>query len=111
AATQLAAQLGARAIVAGVHDFRSAAALASTRPQPPLVMVCTTASLYHALAPVRGVAPVLAPDASDPQACVAAARAWLYAQHLAAAGDRIILLFASMPEQRSADTLQVVTLA
>ncbi len=110
AATQLAGQLGARAIVAGVHDFRTAAALAATRPHSPLVMVCATPWLYRALALVRGVAPVHAPDAASAQACVNAARDWLYAQRLASAGDRIVLLFASAPEQLSADTLQIVAL-
>ncbi len=110
AAAGLAEQMQARAMVATAYEFRAAAALASTRPQLPLVIVSDTLQCMRALAMVRGVAPLQCNG--DPRADrnLAQARDWLYARHLARPGDRVVLLFASGSDSRNADTLQLAVL-
>jgi pyruvate kinase len=110
AAAALAEQTQARAMVATANEFAAAAALASTRPQLPLVIVSDTLRCTRALAMVRGVAPLQCD--LDPRADrnLARARDWLYARQLARHGDRVVLLFASGGDARDADTVQVAVL-
>ena len=110
AACQLAAQLDARAIVAPARDVAAVFAIARLRPRAPLVMVAGSERLWRKLAMVRGVAPLLAPDAGEPGACLERARDWLYARGLARRGDPAVLLHAADPAQSIADSLRTVRL-
>jgi pyruvate kinase len=110
AAAELAERTQARAVVATAHEFGAAAALASTRPQPPLVIVSDTLRCTRALALVRGVAPLHCDHDPRAESSLAQARDWLYARQLARPGDRVVLLFASSSASRNADTLQLAVL-
>jgi len=109
-ACQLAARVGARAIIAAVHDLAAAAAIARFRPAAPLLMVTGSEPLFRALTLVRGVAPIYPASGIGPQSYVDAARKWLFARRLAAEGEGAVLLFASAPGMTKPDTLQLVRL-
>ncbi len=108
-ACQLAARIGASAIVASVHDVATGAGLARFRPNAPLVLIASSEDVCRALAPVRGVAPVCSEAPHDAAHCIGAASQWLRAHGLAAAGAPAVLLLesggATVP-----DTVQVVRL-
>jgi pyruvate kinase len=110
AACQLAAQLDARAIIAPAREAAAVCAIARLRPRAPLVMVVTSEPLWRKLAMVRGVAPLLAPEAGGPEAWLRRARDWLYARGLAQRGDPAVLLHAADPSQSIADSLRTVRL-
>ncbi|MPZ45548.1 MAG: pyruvate kinase [Betaproteobacteria bacterium] len=110
AAAELAERMQARAVVATAHEFGVAAALASTRPQLPLVIVSDTQRCTRALALVRAVAPLQSGCDPRPDRNLTQARDWLYARRLARPGDKVVLLFASSSDQRDADTIQVAVL-
>ena len=109
-ACQLAARLGARAIVAGVQNFSAAAAMASFAPEAPLLMITGSEQLSRALAVMRGVAPVYSTGTPDPPACLAQVREWLYSRELARPGDAAVLLYSSSGALGKADTVQAVVL-
>ncbi|ARO87780.1 pyruvate kinase [Nitrosospira lacus] len=119
AACQLAARLGARAIVVPAHTMAAALAIARFRPQAPLVVVASSMRLYRSLALVRGVSPLLSIAASDtgtgtgtgPQACLIQAGEWLVAQGLAEPGDQVVLVSASSSACERADTLRTIRLS
>jgi pyruvate kinase len=73
-------------------------------------MVVTSEPLWRKLAMVRGVAPLLAPEAGGPEAWLRRARDWLYARGLAQRGDPAVLLHAADPSQSIADSLRTVRL-
>jgi pyruvate kinase len=110
AACELAARLGARAIVAPARDVAAVLAMARLRPRAPLVTIAGSERLWRTLAMVRGVAPLLCAGAAEPRAWVACARDWLFARGLAQPGDPVVLLYASDPVQRAADSLRTVRL-
>lgn len=109
-ACHLAAELEARAIISPARDPAAAFALARLRPSAPVVMVTEDARLWRKLAMLRGVAPVLAPDTHEPQACVQRAGEWLYARGLARLGDPAVLVHAADPAQPAADSLRALRL-
>ncbi len=110
AGCELAARLEARAIVAPVRDAASVFAIARLRPRAPIVAITGSERLWRALAMVRGVAPLLCPEAAEPHAWLACAGGWLFARGLAQPGDPAVLLFASDPAQATADSLRTVRL-
>jgi pyruvate kinase len=110
AACELAARLGARAIIAAVSDFDAAAHIARLRPEAPLVLMTEAERLSRALAILRGAAPVYCTNGSEPRACLPRAREWLYSRGLARPGDPAVLLTASSAAMSKADTLQAVVL-
>lgn len=110
AARELAAHLGARAIVAAIPDYDVATAIASTSPEAPLVMITASERLTRMLAVVRGVAPIHTTGGLHPDACVALAREWLFSRKLARPGERIVLLYGSETTSHTADTLRVIVL-
>lgn len=110
AACELAVRLDARAIVAPVREPAAILALARLRPRAPLVALAASERLWRRLAMVRGVAPLLGPEAADPRAGVARAAEWLFARGLAQRGDAAVLLHCSDPAQGSADSLRTVRL-
>jgi pyruvate kinase len=109
-ACQLAARLGARAIIASAHEFATAAAIARFRPAAPLVTITDRGPLLRGLAAIRGVAPLHSASGLDAQSCLGHARTWLFARGLAVPGDEAVLLLSSAPASLAADTLQVVRL-
>jgi pyruvate kinase len=110
AACQLAARLGARAIVASVRTMMEAMNIARFRPQIPLVMVTHSLRLYQSLALVHGVALLLYTSSRVEPPTVHQAREWLFARGLAQPGDRAVLLYASGFIEGEPDSLQVVSL-
>ena len=110
AAAELAQRVQARALVASAHAFDAAAALASTRPQVPLVIVSDTERCTRALALVGGVASLRLAGDLRPDRNLRPARDWLYARQLARPGDKVVLLYASGGDRHEADTLQVAVL-
>ena len=109
-ACHLAAELQARAIISTVRDPAAAFALARLRPNAPVVMVTEDERLWRKLPMLRGIAPVLAPDTREPQACVERAREWLYARGLARPGDPAVLVHATDAAQPIADSLRTLEL-
>lgn len=110
AACQLAASLGARAIIAGVQNFGAAAALASFAPEAPLLLITDSEPLSRALAVMRGVASVYSTGSPDPLACIPQVREWLFSRELARPGDSAVLLYSSSGAFGKADTVQAVVL-
>ncbi|MDP2330615.1 MAG: pyruvate kinase, partial [Reyranella sp.] len=110
AACELAARLDARAIVAPVSDAAAALAIARLRPRAPLVAIVGAEALWRRLAMVRGVAPLLGLEATDPRACLEQARDWLFARGLAQRGDPAVLVFSADPAHATADSLRTVRL-
>jgi len=110
AACQLAARLGARAIIAGVQNFGAAAAMATFAPEAPLLLITGSERLARALAVMRGVAPVYSAGTPDPPACLPQVREWLYSRELARPGDSAVLLYSSTGALGKADTVQAVVL-
>jgi pyruvate kinase len=110
AGCQLAARLGARAILAPVRDAAAVLAIARLRPRAPLVALTADERLWRSLAMVRGAAPLLVPGAAATAAGLAAARDWLFARGLARNGDPAVLVCASDPAQAAADSLRTVRL-
>ena len=108
-ACQLAARIGAAAIIASVHDLASGAALARFRPEAPVVLIASSPALSPALSLVRGVAPLSIAATHDAGHCIAAASAWLRARGLAAPGAPAVLLLES-PGAAAPDTVQAVRL-
>jgi pyruvate kinase len=110
AACQLAARLGARAIVASVRTMMEAMNIARFRPQIPLVTITPSLRLYQSLALAHGVAPLLYASSREEPPTVHQAREWLFARGLAQPGDRAVLLYASGFIEGEPDLLQVVRL-
>ena len=110
AACQLAARLGARAIVASVRTMMEAMNIARFRPQIPLVMITRSFRLYQSLALIHGVAPLLYASSREEPPTIHQAREWLFARGLAQPGDRAVLLYASGFIEGEPDSLQVVSL-
>jgi pyruvate kinase len=110
AGCQLAARLGAHAILAPVRDAAAVLAIARLRPRAPLVALTADERLWRSLAMVRGAAPLLVPAAAATAACLAAARDWLFARGLAQNGDPAVLVCASDPAQAAADSLRTMRL-
>ena len=112
AACQLAARLGARAIIVPAHTMATALAIARFRPQAPLVVVASSMRLYRSLALVRGVSPLLAiasgSGGTELQACVVQAREWLLSHGLAKPDDQVVLVFASGSACEQPDTLRTI---
>ena len=108
-ACQLAARIGAAAIIASVHDVARGAALARFRPDAPLVLIASSEPLCRALSLVRGVAPLSIADARDAAHCIAAASGWLRTRGLGASGAPAVLLLES-PGAAAPDSVQVVRL-
>ena len=92
AACQLAARLGAKAIVARVSGAEAAFAIARFRPSAPLLVVAESERLVRCLAAVRGVAPLLVQPAAGNDAALTLAREWLRARQLARPGDTLVVL-------------------
>jgi pyruvate kinase len=115
AACQLAARLGARAIVVPAHTMATSLAIARFRPQAPLVVVASSMRLYRSLALVRGVSPLLAiasgSGGTELQACVVQAREWLLSHGLAKLDDQVVLVFASGSSCEQPDTLRTIHLS
>jgi pyruvate kinase len=115
AACQLAARLGARAIIVPAHTMATALAIARFRPQAPLVVVASSMRLYRSLALVRGVSPLLAiasgSGGTELQACVVQAREWLLSHGLAKPDDQVVLVFASGSACEQPDTLRTIHLS
>ncbi|MBA4141991.1 MAG: pyruvate kinase [Nitrosospira sp.] len=123
AACQLAARLGARAVIVPVGTLAAALDVARFRPRMPLVMISDSARLYRSLALVHGVAPLF-PDApaGGLQAHAAHAGEWLFAHGLAQPDDEAVLLSAlgaaddaepkggTLCTSGKADTLQTIRL-
>ena len=110
AACQLAARLGASAIVAAVHDLASGGAIARFRPAAPLILMAPSDVVCRSLVLLRGVASLPCAAAGDAARCVAQAREWLFARGLAAPGSQAVLLLESAPGASAPDTLKVVRL-
>jgi len=115
AACQLAARLGARAIIVPANTMAPALAIARFRPQVPLVVVASSMRLYRNLALVRGVSPLLAIASGsgriELQACVVQAREWLLSHELAKPDDQVVLVFASGSACEQPDTLRTIRLS
>ncbi len=115
AACQLAARLGARAIVVPAHTMATSLAIARFRPQAPLVVVASSMRLYRSLALVRGVSPLLAiasgSGGTELQAFVVQAREWLLSHELAKLDDQVVLVFASGSSYEQPDTLRTIHLS
>ncbi len=115
AACQLAARLGARAIIVPANTMATALAIARFRPQAPLVVVASSMRLYRSLALVRGVSPLLAiasgSGGTELQACVVQAREWLLSHGLAKPDDQVVLVFASGSACEQPDTLRTIHLS
>ena len=115
AACQLAARLGARAIIVPAHTMATALAIARFRPQAPLVVVASSMRLYRSLALVRGVSPLLAiasgSGGTELQACVVQARERLLSHGLAKPDDQVVLVFASGSACEQPDTLRMIHLS
>ena len=110
AACQLAARVGAKAIIALIDEFATAASIARFRPAMPLVMFAESQALYQRLAALRGVAPLYSASGTDVEHCLVGARRWLSARGLASSGSRAVLLLASAPGQCEPDTLRLAHL-
>lgn len=110
AGCELAARIEARAIIAPVRDTRSVLALARLRPRAPLLMITGSQRSWNSLAMVRGAAPLLRPQATEPDAWIACARDWLVARGLARRGDPAVLLHSSVPMCPTPDSLRSVRL-
>ncbi|SFW21547.1 pyruvate kinase [Nitrosovibrio sp. Nv17] len=97
AACQLAARLGARAIVMPAGTLAGVLGIARLRPRVPLLAVTGSARLYRSLALVRGVAPLFVPagGGEGDGSGLAQAGRWLVSQGLAAPGDPVVLVAAS----------------
>ena len=115
AACQLAARLGARAIIVPANTMATALAIARFRPQAPLVVVASSMRLYRSLVLVRGVAPLLAiasgSAGNELQTCVVQAREWLLSRGLAKLDDQVVLVFASGSACEQPDTLRTIHLS
>jgi pyruvate kinase len=115
AACQLAARLGARAIIVPANTMATALAIARFRPQAPLVVVASSMRLYRNLALVRGVSPLLAIESgsggTELQACAVQAREWLLSRGLAKLDDQVVLVFASGSSCEQPDTLRTIHLS
>lgn len=110
AACQLAARIGAKAIIVIVDDFAMAAGIARSRPAMPLLMFAASQTLCQQLMVLRGVAPLYSAPGTDVEQCLDGARSWLVARELASSGSRVVLLLASVPGQCAPDTLRVAQL-
>jgi pyruvate kinase len=115
AACQLAARLGARAIIVPAHTVATALAIARFRPEAPLVVVASSMRLYRSLALVRGVSPLLAiasgSGGTELQPFVVQAREWLLSHGLAKPDDQVVLVFASGSACEQPDTLRTIHLS
>ena len=115
AACQLAARLGARAIIVPANTMATALAIARFRPQAPLVVVASSMRLYRSLVLVRGVAPLLAiasgSAGNELQTCVVQAREWLLSHELAKPDDQVVLVFASGSACEQPDTVRTIHLS
>lgn len=109
-ASQLAARVGAAAIIAVVHDFATAATIARFRPGVPLVVLSESQSLARSLVAIRGIAPLYSASGNDAAHCVDGAGRWLRARGLCRSGATGILLLAAHPCDRKLDSLQIVSL-
>jgi pyruvate kinase len=114
-ACQLAARLGARAIIVTADSIAAALAIARFRPQAPLVVVTSSIRLYRSLALVRGVSPLLAiasgTGGTGLQACVIQASEWLISHEPAKPHDHVVLVFASGSACEQPDTLRTIRLS
>ena len=110
AACELAARLGARAIVAPLAEATAVFGVARLRPLAPIVAVGASERLVRALAMVRGVAPLQCAAPADPETSLAHARDWLFARGLARPDDPAVLLHAADPSRPGADSLRSVRL-
>jgi pyruvate kinase len=115
AACQLAARLGARAIIVPAHTMATVLAIARFRPQAPLVVAASSMRLYRSLALVRGVSPLLAiasgTGGTGLRACLVQAREWLLAHGLAEPDDQVVLVFASGSACEQPDALRTIRLS
>ncbi|HEX8874992.1 MAG TPA: pyruvate kinase [Nitrosospira sp.] len=112
AASRLAANLGARAIIVPVRTMAAALNIARFRPQAPVIVITDCVQLYMSLALVHGVAPLFSEVSGvvGVEAWIARAREWLFAHGLAQPDDRAVLLYASDAGGGESDSLQVVRL-
>lgn len=115
AACQLAARLGARAIIVPAHTMATVLAIARFRPQAPLVVAASSMRLYRSLALVRGVSPLLAiasgTGGTGLRACPVQAREWLISHGLAEPDDQVVLVFASGSACEQPDALRTIRLS
>jgi pyruvate kinase len=109
-ACQLAARLGAKAIVTEVADPAAAAALSRYRPDAPIIAVTESEPLQRALAMVWGVSPILVAQGTDIWSRVAAARDWLVAYRYAKVGDPVVVISRLDADRSAPDTLRIVRL-
>jgi len=110
-ACQLALDLGAKAIIAPVHDLAGALGIAQFRPKAPILALTDSESLYRELAIVWGVVPLLAPSLSETHLCIAEAQQWLFEHQLARPGDSAVVLSMAGLFQGKGDTIQVIHLS
>jgi len=110
AACQLAARIGAAAIIAVVHDFATATTIARFRPRVPLVILTESQALCRALVAIRGIAPLYSASGNDAAHSVDGAGKWLRARGLGRSGSPAILLLAAHPCDQKLDSLQMVSL-
>lgn len=109
-ACQLAARLGARAIIAPVGEMGAAQEIARFRPNLPLVAVTDCERLTRRLSVVWGVSPLFAPAGAGLGERIDLARGWLFERRMAQAGDRAVVLSCADSKAGTPDTLRVIRL-
>jgi pyruvate kinase len=109
-ACELAARVGARAIITRVNDHRAAAAIARFRPSAPIVALTPSRSLCRSLVMLGGVSPIETDETDDERVHARRAQAWLFAERLARPGEPAVIVSASSESGGNPDTLRVLTL-